>query len=311
MPRAKDRKPVKAAKNKGTQIEQSPTRITAWWKKPPRWVGGVLLVALGAALSAPLQFMFGRLIETFTPRIGDPISAVATLMQPDTTNVVLPQPRALSEQDLEALTGLGSPEQMSRLEKRGAIPLGSREITVELQSNRPYPVRVTGINPVSECEEVARGSLVKTSLLPTGTTSNSTIIAIQADDPGKGAQVYDPIKIEEPFFPGRTITLTPPERDYLVLRLMPSTTKFCRVQVEITVLDRDREVRQRITPGGRPIPLLPLEELKDREAEYSSVYLAGEICHRPVLAEPGYQTDVRATCGPDNLGTEPILDTQR
>lgn len=92
-----------------------------------------------------------------------------------------------------------------------------------------------------------------------------------------------------------------------MLELWPSKTKLCRTHVEITVIDGDKEVRQRITPGGKAIPLLPPEELKEHEAEYSSIYLAGGICHRPVLAKPGYSANVRAACGQDNLGTEPIL----
>lgn len=305
MPRSKDRKPAKATKDKSPRTDPAPVART-WWEKTRKWVGGVLLVALGAALNDPLQFMFGRVIENFGPRVGDPIQAVATLGPDGSFGYMLPGPHALSEQDLDSLGRVGPNIQGEQLEEKGGIPLGPRRIKLELQSNRHYPVRVTGIDPVSECEEVTRGTLVKTTLRSAGATLSSPVIALRADEPG--AEVLDPERKEEPFFPGRTITLTAPEREFVVLLLLPSTTKLCRVHVEITVVDGDREVRQRITPGGKAIPLLPLEEVKEREAEYSSVYLAGGICKRPVLAKTGYLSDVRAACGSGNLGTEPIQD---
>jgi hypothetical protein len=215
MPRSKDGKPVKAVKKKSHRKDPPTATGTEWWKKPPRWVGGILLVALGAALNDPLVFVFGRLIENFIPKIGDPISAVVTL-EPALYDVVLTRPGALSKQDLDSLAGLGLLGQMSRLEEKGGIPLGTRTLKVEFKSNRPYPVRVTGMNPVSDCKEPVRGTLVKTSLLPKGTTRSSTVMVLNADDPRKGAEVQDPGSNGEPFFPGGPLPLR-----------LPSGTTWC------------------------------------------------------------------------------------
>lgn len=88
---------------------------------------------------------------------------------------------------------------------------------------------------------------------------DSTVILLYVGDPGRGAEVPGPGETAEPYFPSRTITLTGPEEEFLVLSLMPSETELCRTQVELTVVDGDTEVRQTITgPGGNKIPLFAL-----------------------------------------------------
>ncbi|SFU13865.1 hypothetical protein [Arthrobacter sp. ov118] len=304
MGSSKDRKPAKASSRKKTSGAPPKDTRTPWWQKPFLWVGGVVLIALGAALNAPLQFTFGRIIENFAPDIGDPVSAVVSLEHSALHGVSLPRAGALSDQDLESLRSMGSEQQVSWLmEKRDGIPLSYPQLRLELKSNRPHPVRVTDIQPVSTCEEPSRGSLVKTVLGGVGNASNSIVFRLYADRPGSGAEVVGPGKEQQPFFPNRTITLAGEEREYLVLNLEASATKLCRLEVELKVVDGDKEVRQTISPG-RKVALLPFTEVEDFEDVYSSVYLAGTICNRPVLAPKNYRSNVGAACGPGNLGSE-------
>lgn len=304
MGSSKDRKPAKASAQRKTRDGPPNDAGRTWWQKPFVWLGGVFLTALAASLTGALQAMFSFLVGAITPEPpkpgGDPLSAVVSL-KPVPDDVSLPRTRTLSGQDLQSLSDLKPHEQAAWLEKQGGIPLGPRTLTMALKSNRSHVVRVTDIRPVSECEEPSRGSLVRTGLGGRGQVVDSTVILLYVGDPSRGAEVPGEGETAEPYFPGRTITLTGPEEEFLVLSLMPSETELCRSQIELTVVDGDTEVRQTITgPGGKKIPLLPYEEAEQFEADYSAVYLAGNICKRPVLASEDYFSDVRAACGPGN-----------
>lgn len=315
----KDRKPAKASSpKKAGPSDTSDGKPVPLWKRPLIWIWGIILPALAAALSVAFQAQFTSLINVFTPEpppFGDPITAVASLTPKSVVEgVSLPRPQALSDQDLESLRGMSSEQQIRWLqENREGIPIVPYELKMDLKSNRPYTVRLTDIRPVGDCKEPTRGSLVKTVHWGTGMATGSILFRLFVDRPDEGPIVNNPGKNPEPFFPSQTITLSGEQRDYLVLQLEPSKTTACSPELDLTIVDGDEEVHQRISPDGQ-VPLMPFLEARTFESDYSSVYLAGGICKRPVLAPESYhadakKSDVEAACGPGNLGPELMQPT--
>ncbi|MGX1161058.1 hypothetical protein FBY31_0566 [Arthrobacter sp. SLBN-100] len=263
------------------------------------WGGTLLLAAIGAAITAWLQPRITDAIETVIES-GDPISVVTSL-KPSDGDVSLPASRSLSSADLERMNALEPAAQIAWLEENSGVPVGAREFTVTMKGNRSHLVRVTDIRPVSECEDPSRGTLVRTGW-GRGAVPPSTILYLFVDDPAKPVELYTPGAAQtEPFFPGRTITLSSPEEEeYVVLNLIPSRTKLCKVHVEMTVMDGEKEIKQRIT--DQDIVLAPFEEAIDpsRESAYEAVYLGGSICKKVVPAPEDYEQDIKSACGPGN-----------
>lgn len=296
---------------KGRNAEQMPrkqdssktqrTAHTAWWKKPFVWIGTLVLAALAASVTAWLQPKITGAIDNLTES-GEPV-VVNYSLKPATTfhDVALPVHRPLTYTDIEGLNRMAPDDQVRWLESNGGVPLGVRTLTATLKGNRTHLVRITDIRPVSECNEPSRGSLILTAF-GRGATAKSIILYIEVGDPSKEVEYFSPETGErEPFFPAKTITLTESEEEYLVMELLPSRGQHCRVQVELTVMDGDREVRQRIPRDGQQISIMSaLETDHPTSALYPTTYLGADICKRVVQLPEGMDPS-EDVCGPGNV----------
>jgi hypothetical protein len=310
MGSSKDRKPRWASSQVKTRDGLSETAAMPRWKKMSIGIGSILATAVAGALTGVLQTMFSFLVSVLGPPpapppapSGDPVSAFMSLRE-FSTDISLPESRPLTDQDLQQLNELNYLKQASWLRDRGGIPTGFRQVQITLKSNRDHLVRVTDLHLLSECEEVSRGTLVRTSL-NTGVAIGSIMMVLDVAQPDKAAEYGGPgSKAGEPYFPQRTIILEDrSKQDYIVLLLTPPQSQLCHVRFELTIVDDDKEVRQTLDLAGKSIPVLPQREDKE---EYRAVYLGANVCKRVVRAPKDYLADLRAACGPGNYKEHPL-----
>jgi hypothetical protein len=319
MGRTRARKPVSASLRGRARTQQPETKSVPWWKKSFVRVGTLIVAALGTAITAWLQPQIASWLDRVFER-GEPVSVHASvkLGKPGDpvgmTDFYFPPTKTLSATDVELLSTKEPDEQMSWLAGNGGIPLGPRWLELRLKGNRNHLVRVTDMRAESKCDEKPRGgTLVRVAPWGTGAASGSIQISLDVGRPGAKPLRDDPKdnKIVEPYFPAQTIVLQDrTAEDLLALTLASSSAKLCQVEIELTVLDGDKEVPQRILPdAGQPAAVLGRQE---SPAQYGAIYLAGNICKRVVLAPENYRPSLeeKRACGPGNA-RPPFSETAR
>lgn len=299
MGRPRTRRQPKSSSSPKTSTEPSRQTLLPWIQKPIVWVSTLFVTAAGASGVAWLQPRFIDMIDSATAS-ADPVTVVQSVMPPGIQDMSFPADRKLSPEELEKLSSRAE-AQTAWLEGQGAVPLGERQLTMALRSNRSHLVRVTGLRAVTECGEPSRGSLVRTVDIGLGGGApTSHALTLDVANPGDGAQHFNEESSRwEPFFPAKTLTLNGSEEEFIVLTLIPHEEQRCLVKVELTVIDGEKEVRQLVPPIGRGVPIMPIQE---RTRPYPEVYLAGEICVRAVKAPPEYAPSMDESCGEGNSG---------
>lgn len=134
---------------------------------------------------------------------------------------------------------------------------------------------------------------------------DARLLYLDVGDPGKPAEhlvVEENQPKMEPYFPKKTLTFTRGEQEFLLLQLSPSKTELCHVRLELTVIDRDKQMRLLIPATGDGFPLMPAGELN---AAYPKVYLGSGVCKKVVPASTGYlaflqKSDFEGACGRGN-----------
>lgn len=267
-----------------------------FWQKPFLWVGAILVAALGTALTNAIQPLFDRGITAVT-EVGDPVSVRMEVRNAD-EDVLLPSTVEVTEDDLQVLNGMARlSEQVDWLEARGGIVAGPRTLLVTLRGERSNPVRITDIRDASDCAPPDRGTLFR-MVYGRGATSDSIRIGIYVGEPSKDAWLWDSEAQEaKPFFPDRTITLQKAEEEIVLVDLYPQQGQVCRVQLEMTVVEGDRTLIQKIDPESFHVIQVEPEEV---ETAYDHVYLSGGICNVAVEATRNWTSDIEGVCGPGN-----------
>lgn len=306
MARSKDQKPRKASSTKridGHQPKNAP--FFSWLRKPFVWIGTLVLAALAAAVSGWLQDRITDLLPV-PPDSGDPVLITYTLLPGPLGDMSLPSGRQLSGVDLQRLSAMKPTDQVAWLEDQGAVRTGPRKLTMDVTGNRDHLVRLTDIRTASICNELDRGrGLVKTNW-GTGVSIESKVLYLDVGDPLKPAEHFvleDKEPKKKPYFPEKTLTLTGPEHEFLVLELQPDMNHLCHVRFELTVIDGDKQVRLLVPSGGEGFPVMP----NVVNEPYPAVYLGGQICRNVVQAPADYRVhlakyDMERACGPGNAG---------
>ena len=271
---------------------------TAIWRKPLVWVGALMLAALGASLTDAVQDTITGVLESVSPgEFGDPL---AVHIDRDAVRkdiaVSLPPGTSISTQEAAAVEPSNVRLQADWLEDRGGVVIGQRSLTVTITGKRSSPVRVTDIRDASECTSPQRGTLVRFGDFRSH-IDPAVRVGIFIGSPDEHAFSEDPMTgARQPYFPHTTILLNKGEQHVLVIDLRLPEAKVCRPQLEMTVMDGDKELKQNIVPEHQRTPIMQ-DDPAAVEGEYRQLFLWGRICQNLVSAVPGWENNESDPCG--------------
>jgi hypothetical protein len=269
-----------------------------------RWTASILVLAASLAGCSGKPAAQGTGTATASTAAGTAEFVIAVFSAPEPTwgDVSLPPEVKLTAGELERLGQMNVPDQAAWLQDRGGIIAGNRRVPLTLKGKGPGQVQVTGIRDVSECSAPRRGTLMR--LIPAGGGAVPSVeLGISVGDTGSEAWTSDSSGGQHPYFPGRTIVLKPGQEKRLLVELAPSQQGVvCRPELEMTAVVDGREQLQRISGGGKFVPVMKSED-DGAERQYSMVYLGGRLCPQYVQAVPGWRNnpDFRHVCGLDKV----------
>lgn len=253
----------------------------SWWKKPGAWIGGLFLAALTSAVMGQLTGVFDRLIDRVTETgAAVSVNSVNTFRSDATgSSVVFPAGTDFTTADLAELNA--EQDSVAWLEGRGGVAVGTVYIQIALSGNRSAPVRITDISVSPTCGKPLDGLLFES---PPAGADDSISVFFDLDDVDPTATLLGSDGKAEAYFPARTISLAEGEQQ-LVLVTATTQKQFCEFTVDLTVLEGDSTVVQRISmPDDTPF----MVSASVPEREYESVYLGGVICPTWVKAGAAY-----------------------
>lgn len=284
----------------GNTAPPQPTKTApkAMWRKPLVWVGALMLAALGTTLTNFAQGTISGLLASVSPdEFGDPLAMHVDrdAVRKDIA-VSLPPGTSLSTEEAATVEQTNVRLQADWLEDRGGVVVGQRSLTVTITGKRSSPVRVTDIRDISECSPPQRGTLVRFGDFRSYIDS-SVRVGIFVGGPDEHAFLDDPAAgARQPYFPDKTILLNKDEQHVLVIDLWLPAGMVCRPQLEMTVMDGDKALKQNVVPEEQRIQIMQGDPAA-MEREYPQVYLWGRICENLVSAAPGWESSASDPCG--------------
>lgn len=256
------------------------------WLRPVTWVSGIIVAALGVALSNLLVPFFGGFLEKATTN-GDPVRVDnVRITDLGGTTFAFPDTAHFTGQDLAELNS--SADQPAWFASRGGVRAGSLWIQLTVSGNRPDGVRILDLKPAGGCSAPNAGSLF---VSPPAGGENAQMVFLHLDNFGASAtyrpEDADPMSHEErPYFLDKTISLKKDEQ-FVLLVMLESKKSLCSVELDFTVLDGGKTVSQRISNQGMPFTVTA--ELS-RQA-WQHTYLGGVICGPFVPATDAWLLD--------------------
>lgn len=245
--------------------------IRSWLKRPVVWLGGIVVAALGVAITNALVPWFSSLIDRATER-GAPITVVdAQPYQSDEAGGTVAFPSG-TEFDPGALTEVNAAEdRFAYLLERGGSPVGTAFVRILVEGDRSDPVRIVDAGLDLDCGEPLDGTLFLDP--PAGAEESIRLdFDLDDDDPEATRRGDDGRPVQ--FFPEQTISLAEDEQVPLVVT---ATTReqACDFRVRFTVLSGGDETTVVVPDAAEP----PFRVSALRpESEYGTVFLGGVTC---------------------------------
>jgi hypothetical protein len=269
--------------------------------RPIVWLGGIVVAALGIALTNALVPQFGKGINQLT-QSGEAVNI-------DDLSVwrigsYLAFESEFSPAQVETLNDQSEQEQW--LVDQGAVDMGSVEVRLALSGNRADVVRIVNMTPVSDCSQPPYSGALFVS--PAAGGESITRLSFDLDDPdpvAKTTNVEDGASREEPYFANNTLSLKQDEQQVFIVT---ATTRLhlCSFDLDLSILENGTIRTQTIDNHGSPFQVTA--PLADRR-QWGQVYLGGVMCAgRYVeatenwLQSTGENLDDVAVC--DNQGNE-------
>lgn len=254
---------------------------TSWVRKPVVWAGGVVVAALGVALTNAVLPFFESILDPLTES-GDAVRVLdAATYRSDQQgfSVVFPAGTSFSAADLAELNEQADPT--TWLEARGGSAPSRVLVQLVLAGNRKEPVRIIDMEPVATCTAPLSGPYFED---PPAGGEDSIRIDFDLDRPRTPGMHDDGSGESGPFFPAHTISLAQDEQQVLIATAS-TERQSCDVRFRLTVLDGDERAEVQIPAAGeepyRVSAQLPL-------SEYETVYVGGVICPEFVQASREY-----------------------
>ncbi|UVJ39123.1 hypothetical protein [Arthrobacter sp. CJ23] len=243
------------------------------WLRPVTWVAGIIVAALGVALSNLLVPFFGGFLERATTT-GEPVRVDnVRITDLGGNSFAFPDSAQFSGRDLAELNS--SPDPAAWLESRGGVRAGALWIQLTVSGNRPDGVRILDLKPAGSCSTPHAGTLF---VSPPAGGENAQMVFLHLDNFGASAtyrpEGADPMAHEErPYFLDKTISLKKDEQ-FVLLVMLDSKKSLCSVELDFTVLDAGKTVSQRVSNQGAPFTVTA--ELS-RQA-WQQTFLGGVMC---------------------------------
>jgi hypothetical protein len=265
------------------------------WLRPVTWISGIVVAALGVALSNVLVPFFGGVLEKATVT-GDPVRIDNVRITPlGGESYAFPDTVQFTARDLAELNSAADPP--GWLEARGGVRAGSLWVQLTISGNRPDGVRILDLKPAGSCAAPYSGTVF---MYPPAGGEDAQMVFLHLDDMGASAMYRpedaEPTSDEErPYFLDKTISLKKDEQ--LVLVVMLETKKsLCSVELDFTVLDGGKTVSQRV--GNQGAPFKVTAELGKRAWQHT--FLGGVICAGKFVpaTEAWYSDGSGNPCGP-------------
>ena len=251
--------------------EPSGGGIRSWVKKPVVWLGGIVVAALGIAITNALVPWFSGLIDQVGER-GEVVTVVAAEpYQSDEAGGTVAFPAGVEFDDAELAQVNAASDRFTLLLGQGASPVGRAYVSILLEGNRSDTVRIVDAEVERECTEPLDGSLF---LDPPGGAEEAIRLDfdLDADDPIATATGSDGRPAQ--FFPAQTISLAEDEQVALVVTA-GTDEQSCDFRVRFTVLHGGDETTVVVPDVAEP-PFRVTAPVS--EAEYETVFLGGVAC---------------------------------
>jgi hypothetical protein len=266
--------------------------IRSWLKRPIVWFGGIVVAALGVAITNALVPWFSGMIGRVTQG-GDVVTVLEaqTVKSEEGGTVAFSSDVEIDAADLAQVNA--STDHFAHLLDLGASPVGRSFALVVLEGNRSDTVRIVDADIERDCSDPLDGTLFLDP--PAGADDSLRLdFDLDAADPTATRRNSETGEHEQ-VFPAETISLAPEEQVSLVVTA-GTRRQSCDFRVRFTILHGD--VRSSIlVPGSSETPFRVTAQLE--ESAYESVYLGGVACGAGefVLASDAYfETGTEPAC---------------
>jgi hypothetical protein len=276
---AKSRKARAATTSAGENTGEKPKPL---WARPLVWIGGVVVAALGIAITNMLVPLFGNVLDDLTQR-GDPVRVdLVKISDLGGRSYAFPGTVQFTGQQLNELNALPPEAQHAWLETKGGVSPGVMYVQLTLSGNRSEGVRILDLKPISQCSQPPYSGTLFES--PPASLDVSMLVALHLDDPDPSA-MYFPLGAtgERPYFLDNTILLQKDQQQVMVVQI-ETKKSLCSVGLELSVLDSGKTVVQKIDNHGAPFRVTA--ELG--RTAWQQAYLGGSICPRYVPASASW-----------------------
>lgn len=275
MSKRKTRKPSGRSRRAAGPAGES----AALWKKPLTWLAGIVIAALGVAITNVLVPEFGRGIGRVLER-GEPVN-VDNIQLHQNGGTVMAFPSGVHFTDAEAVELGSTDDSWSSLASRGAAPVGYVNIMLTLSGNRQDIVRIQDLRADKECSDPLTGAYF---LSPAAGGAPSIMLYMDLDEPRPRSMDTptwfppdDTRPAAAPYFSANSVTLEKDEQ--VVLAVVTNVEEsFCSFEFEMSVLEGDTVRVQRISNGGEPFKLTP--DLP--RTEWEQAFIGGVGCSHSV-----------------------------
>lgn len=223
-----------------------------FWARPLFWLGGIVVAALGVALTNLLVEQFGEALEVVT-ETGQPVNVdFVGVSEMSGRSVVLPSDVAVDSDDVDSVNLMSIEEREEWFRSQKAAHPSSLFLRLALSGNRSDPVRIMDITPVGTCEKPAdAGTLFED---PPAGGEDSIRLSFDLDSQDPIAMVSEDVNgewVDRPYFADHTVSLANGEQQIFTIELSTEIAT-CAVELELEVLEGKEIVTQRVTDGGDP-----------------------------------------------------------
>lgn len=281
------------ARERGTSNPSgSMATARSWLRRPIVWLGGIVVAALGIAITNALVPAFSSFIGSFTEQ-GPPIDILdATPFRSDEAggSMVFASGATFTGDDLAELNAADDP--FAWFVERGGVPLETAFVRLVLEGNRSNAVRIVDADVDPDCSAPLDGTIF---LDPPAGADQSIRLDFDLDAPDSAPTYRAEDGSTAQFFPAQTISLANGEQVTLVVTAS-TQEQYCTFGVVLSVLEGDRTTEVRIPEAGAR-PFAVTARLDD--VAYDEVYLGGVICSNGFVraGDAYFSGDTDRMCG--------------
>ncbi|MEV5070823.1 hypothetical protein MRBLMI12_002439 [Microbacterium sp. LMI12-1-1.1] len=270
------------------------------------WITIVTAVVTAVTVGVVTAVLVPRLSEPANDLLDDVLAdgeyvGIHVVAEPSQDDVSIPSSEELSDDELADLYEMTPQAATTWLsEHKDGTITSTRTLTLTLTGREADPIRITGVDTVSDCKEPDRGTLVR-MVSGRGAGVASERMTIKSEDADARPLVYDASGNASPYFPDRTIELAKDEEVVVVVDLEPSfdgledpdRVRVCDVHLSLRLLKEGEELTVAVPHTIRTMGIEP-DSVEDL---YQQAYLGPGLCDSPSIARSGWASRGPSECG--------------